>query len=104
MDKSIQQLVTEILTDELLVVKNRINPNAALFYDLGLDSLDVVIFCELLESKLSLKDGTVELPTDDYVNLTVKDLFTVAEKAKKQAELEQQKRMLRYRQKQMKTK
>lgn len=104
MDKSIQQLVTEILTNELHVVKNRINPNAALFYDLALDSLDVVIFCELLESKLSLKDGTVELPTDDYVNLTVKDLFTVAEKAKKQAELEQQKRMLRYRQKQMKTK
>ena len=104
MDKSIQQLVPEILTDELLVVKNRIHPNAALFYDLGLDSLDVVIFCELLESKLSLKDGTIELPTADYVNLTVKDLFTVAEKAKKQAELEQQKRMLRYRQKQMKTK
>lgn len=104
MDKSIQQLVTEILTDELRVVNNRIHPNAALFYDLGLDSLDVVIFCELLESKLSLKDGTVELQTADYVNLTVKDLFAVAEKAKKQAELEQQKRMLRYRQKQMKTK
>lgn len=100
---SMYYMVVNILTEEMNIKGNKLSPNDNLFFDLGMDSLDVVIACELIETKLNWRSGMIVLPDFDYRKLTLQNLVDAAENAKKQELLYRQKMLMQQR-KQVKTK
>jgi len=77
-DKSIEQMVKEIIVEQLSVSEEEVVPEASFVDDLGADSLDLVELIMVMEEKFDQ-----EIPDEDAEKIqTVQDAITYIKKHK----------------------
>ncbi len=83
MRKQIEEMINEVFHDSFEIENHRLKPEANIFEDLGLDSLDIVDLVVSLQKKFN-----VEIRTDERIKKirTLKDLSDFIEKLQAQGE------------------
>jgi acyl carrier protein len=76
MNKKIEAMINEVFVESFEIEKNELKPEAHIFEDLGLDSLDIVDLVVALQKKFN-----VEIRTDERIKeiRTIKDLANFIE-------------------------
>ncbi len=76
MRKQIEKMINEVFHDSFEIEKDMLKPEANIFEDLGLDSLDIVDLVVSLQKKFN-----VEIRTDEKMKQirTLKDLYDFIE-------------------------
>ena len=92
-DIKITQDIIEILKTEL-GIQHDITTDDSLAFDLGMDSLDTMIICELIETKLNLLNVTLDIPLKKYKQLKVLDLILATQNAYKKLQFQYQQKQI----------
>ena len=92
-DIKITQDIIEILKTELGIQHN-ITTDDSLAFDLGMDSLDTMIICELIETKLNLLNVTLDIPLKKHRQLKVMDLIIATQNAYKKLQFQSQQKQI----------